>query len=363
MKVLLIEDEPDFVDRLKRIASERDHVDLMTQADLNADFSVREDNDLALEEQLAEHLKGLVQKNDIDLILLDTDLSRNSKLRSQTEYRYALVEIGVPTLRYRKRGDRGTAEVLKFVHRLAVDGATAIKVPDELVRGNGPEDFLFPWIEQIHSGFKALEDALRNNPEYLRDGGGPAGVLSRILNRPDVYADLVGYTAPNAYFFGTVDVSTSAAAGGRVKFATQIGYWLLNYILAFPGPILPPAAAAAVLNITRESFDREDVQRIVEPARYEGPFSGLFDGFYWRQDLIDILMQESGDITDFISDESEPLERVEGGEFGQAYYCLVNNRPIASQDASIPPDWIPAGATVSRINQEVLDQLGPMLNI
>ena len=210
-----------------------------------------------------------------------------------------------------------------------MEGATAVKVPDELVVTNGPEDLLFPWLEQIHAGFATLQRALSDHPEYLEKGDGPAGILARVLNRADLHADLLGYTAPNAYFFGTTMHSTVSSNEGRAAFATRLGYWLLNYIL----------------------------------ARYAGPFDGLDGGFYWRQGLIDLVLDAGGDIANTLDDGAEPLERVDSNPFGQAYYCLVNNVPIAAKDAAISPDWIPPGATMSRINQDELDELGPMLNI
>ena len=102
MKILLIEDEQDFVDRLKELSSNYVSIDLVTPSDMGSVFEIESDDDQTLEEQLTEHLRTIVQENHIDLILLDTDLSRNKNLRSQTEYRYSLAEIGIPTLRYRK---------------------------------------------------------------------------------------------------------------------------------------------------------------------------------------------------------------------------------------------------------------------
>lgn len=369
MKVLLIEDEVDFVARLQKHATTLKEVELVTPDDVGLAVVFGSKDDMPLEEQLGLHLKEIVTKHGIDLILLDTDLSQNQRLRSQTDYRNALAEIGVPTLRYRKRPDRGREGIVAFVRKLAKDGASAIMVPYELVIGEGPEKTLFPWLIEIDKGFAAIHEAMKTHPEYVKAGegekagDGPAGLLARILERSELHSDLLGYTAPNAYFFAEPSLAMDTVESAMYALSTRLGYWLVNYILAFPGPLLPPAAAAAVLNVTMDAFARDDVQKIIEPARYHGPFSGLKDGFYWRQDLSDLVMDAGGDIAERLPKGAPELERVDPSPYGQAFYCLVSGKPIAAADTAISPDWIPPGASMTRISQEEIDDLGPMLNI
>ena len=369
MKILLIEDEADFVNRLKNHAATLEGVELLVPADVKLATSFGSKNDMPLEEQLALHLKQIVTEYAIDLILLDTDLSQNCEFRSQTEYRQALAEIGIPTLRYRKRPHRGKEGIVDFVRKLAKDGASAIMVPHYLVIGVSPETTLFPWLIEIHAGFNAIHQAMKAHPEYVKVGAGqkasdgPAGLLARILERSELHSDLLGYTAPNAYFFAEPSLAIESVDAAVYALATRLGYWLVNYILAFPGPLLPPPAAAAVLNISTASFERDDIQKIVQIARYTGPFSKLNQGFYWRQDLSELVMDAGGDVAELLPKGAPALERVDPNPYGQAFYCLVTGAPIAAADVAISPDWIPPGASMTRISQDELDTLGPMLNI
>jgi hypothetical protein len=51
------------------------------------------------------------------------------------------------------------------------------------------------------------------------------------------------------------------------------------------------------------------------------------------------------------------------GENKLWYYCVVNNEPIAAEDARGPFDWIPRGADICRIKKDTYDKLAPWLNV
>ena len=359
MNLLIIEDQPDFIE-LMRGACKKYGVSLTTPTDVRLDdgFSDQEE----IEAQLEKRLRLVVENQKIDLGLLDSDLSRLPGLRTQTEFRQAFQRIGVPVCRYRKRQTVTPLALLAFMHRLASDGASAVMVPGELAQSDeASADNLVIWLKQISEGFREIERELEKHKAILDSSPGPAGVLAHILGLPSLATDLLGYTAQNFYFFGPAATSEKTEAS-RKKFSTQLGYWLFNYILAFPGPLLNRPSAAAYLNITAKDIERGDVEKAIAAAQYKGPFGGT-GPFYWRERLDDLLEGARGDIALVKGIAGEELARVAEGPMGLAYYCLLSREPIKAEDAASNPDWIPSGAQLARIKQEDLDQLGPMLNI
>lgn len=363
MKVLIIEDETDFVSRIVDAFASESGATLLRPEDVGLTEEFNHGGGDSIEEQLKARVLAVVQEHNIDLVLLDTDLSRDIGLRTQTEFRQAFLEIGVPVCRYRKKAKQSQAQNLTLSRRLATDGATAIMVPHHLVTGDGPEIGLVKWLRSVDAGFAKLSASLRDSPKFLDDGLGPAGILAGILNRPGLHADLLGYTSQNSLFFGGTEGSGNSAESDIKLFSTRLGYWLVNYILAFPGPILHNASAAAYLNLTMPSFCKSEVQDAVKSTLYDGPFASLGSDHYWFENLAELVEQWGGDITCVPELAGLGLERVDSAPYGQAFYCLVNEKPIAASEAAPSPDWIPSGAQLTRIRQEDLDQLGPMLNI
>jgi hypothetical protein len=360
MRVLMIEDEPKFVAAVKAVFESANDATLLMATDIGVTDDFNRDGNESIEEQLAGRLSRVATEHKIDLVLLDTDLSREAKFQTQTVYRQAFRQIGLPVCRYRKKARETLAHNFELIYRLATDGATAVSVPHEAVVDDGPETCLVNWLKAVGTGFQALRDELQRRPDLLSTTLGPAGILARLLGRPGLHPDLLGYTAPNFFFFA----SDGGKAGQDVHdYATGLGYWLVNYVLAFPGPILHKAAAAAYLNLTLESMAREDVQRLVSPAAYQGPFEALNGGHYWFDDLAKLLEGWSGDISNAPGLIAGELERVNPAPRGQAFYCMVTRKPIPETEAAASPDWIPPGANLARISRDHLEQLGPMLSI
>lgn len=359
MNLLMIEDQSPFIE-LVRNACGKHQVNLITPDDVKLGDGFGDEEDI--EAQLRKRLCSIVEEQQIDLVLLDSDLSRSPGLRTQTEFRQAFQRIGVPVCRYRKKQTDTALALLTFMHRLASDGANAIMVPGDLAQTDeASADNLVAWLRHISDGFKRIESELEAHKEILDSSPGPAGVLAQILGHPSLAADLLGYTAQNFYFFGPAATNDKSEAA-RKRFATQLGYWLFNYILAFPGPLLNKPSAAAYLNITAAGMARDDVQKAIAAAQYDGPF-GEIGPFYWREGLDELLEGASGDIALVKGVAGDELVRVAEGPMGLAYYCLLSREPIKAEDAAPNPDWIPSGAQLARIKQEDLDQLGPMLNI
>ena len=368
MRLLMIEDEADFAAQVKAAFEATTPCTFMSSSDIGLHHHDFFDNESALEEQLLKRLHGLQKEHAFDLVLLDSDLSRVRNGLSQSMCRNAFQRLGVPVCRYKKK--HSTTELARYqdLKRLAVEGASAIWVPSELLKGRTAlSSGLVPWLHAVAAGFDWIRERLRNSDRDSTRTLGPADLLALLLERPGLRGDLLGYTAQNLFFFGAPigddEMGDDTALFDQIE-ATRIGYWLLNCIIAFPGPILVPAAAAAYLNLKVESFALEPVQRLIASARYQGPFADVSGGLFWRDELGRLLDGWGGDIAAAGEVGGVELKRVDSTDVGSAaYYCLVTQQPISADEAAMNPDWIPVGAQLARIRQESFEKLGPMLGM
>ena len=357
MNILIIEDEKDYVERVRQgVASVAGH-EIHDSSDVGLDEKF--DHQSSLEEQLLVRLGKVVADKGIDIVLLDSDLSRIPTGISQTACREAFQTLGVPVCRYSKKHSATASSQLMLLAKRAREGSSAVWVPTETA--NNPEAALIPWLTAVHEGFSMLTDALEAKPGLMSESLGPAGILATVLGSPSTTPDFLGYTSQNFFFFGG-GLDDSGADSTR-QLATRLGYWLFNYVITFPGPILSRPAAAAFLNLTFESFDAEGVQHLLKPARYQGPF-GNVEAMFWRDSIGKLLDETSGDIALNGALKNVTLKRVDEANPGSsAFLCVLTQQPIAAENAAPAPDWIPPGAQLSRIQIDIYDKLGPLLNI
>jgi CheY-like chemotaxis protein len=365
MRLLIVEDEVDFIDQVRAaVRQSGQRIDLVTSRDIGLEDPIQPGS--PFEEQLLSRVREAQQRKPMDLVLLDSDLSRSENGLAQSMCRQAFQDVGLPVCRYKKRHSTTKLRELQDLRRTAREGASAIWVPSEMVQTQNLADRLLPWLVSIGDGFRGLRDALRADQSLLKKNQGPAGILALVLGRPSAKADFLGYTAQNFFFFGAPagedDDSTDGALSPDIL-ATQLGYWLFNYILRFPGPILSLGAAAAYLNVQPEAMDDDRLRSVIASARYVGPFSGV-EPFYWRDDLASVLDELGGEIGTAPALRGVEIQRVDGDSpSGSALFCVLTQQPIAEAEAAPAPDWIPPGAHLARIQRALYDQLGPMLSI
>lgn len=364
MRLLIVEDEIDFVAKIRNaVTSSGQAIELLTSKEvgLEEEFLKGESH----EEQLLAKVRQAQQKHSIDLVLLDSDLSRMSNGIAQSMCRQAFQEVGLPVCRYKKRHSTTKTRELQDLRRTAREGASAVWVPNDFVQSDNLAGRLMPWLVAIGDGFRVLREALRADESLLHKSQGPAGILAVALKRPSAKADFLGYTAQNFFFFGAPagEDEDDPASQPIDVLATQLGYWLFNYILRFPGPILSCGAAAAYLNVQPQVLESEPMKALIAPARYEGPFSRV-EEFYWRDELATLLDNLDGDIAKAEQLKDLNLQRIDPDNPGSsAFFCVLTQQPIADTDAAPNPDWIPPGAQLARIQCNLYDQLGPMLSI
>lgn len=365
MNLLIIEDETDFIQLLRTFfVPSGSSNQLFTAAEVGlVDGKLIQGT--SYEEQFLDRLRHFHESKKIDLVLLDTDLSRfHGSPISQTLCRQALQEIGVPVCRYKKSYSQTHSNRLKDLKRIAREGASAVWVPPQMVKGEDLTE-LVRWLNAVNDGFAMIRERLENDPLVLEKAHGPAASLAKILGKPKMRADLLGYTSQNLFFFAAPlnEDSDDQDKPSALVQSTRLGYWLFNYILTFPGPILPLPAAAALLNLKASAMRLPAVQTLIACAKYEGPFSNIQD-FYLRDKLHELLDGFNGDVTSVEQLRGISPESLSSEPAGtHAYYCVLSGKTISEACAANPnPDWIPPGADMTRISQDLLDALDPMLS-
>ena len=97
--VLIIEDQLDTIERYKELATDSG-LTFFSPSDVGLAQDVVQKQGISVEEQLAEFLKATIREHSIDLVLLDTDLSRQRELHTHSSYKSALRDLGMPVCRY-----------------------------------------------------------------------------------------------------------------------------------------------------------------------------------------------------------------------------------------------------------------------
>ncbi|VVQ03543.1 hypothetical protein PS925_02547 [Pseudomonas fluorescens] len=363
-RVLIIEDELAAIERFQGL-SKGTELTFLSPADVGLAGWAPEETE-SVEEQLAKHLKAQIEQQQIDLVLLDTDLSRGRSLQPHSSYKAALRELGMPVCRYQKGGTEPPLARLQQLQRTVRDGASAIWIPKAYVSGDRING-LVPRLIAISRGFKDILAALRSNPDLLDDKHrhSPADVLASVLGDTDLSYEFLGYAAQNLVYFAKPEQEVQEQEISKEqRYATQLGYWLYNYIITFPGPILTAPAAAAYLNVLPDELEaREDFSSLVGRAHYQGPFDQV-EPYFWRTRLIALLDESNGDLATHESITGAALRRVDSNNAGDpTFVCMITGEAITQDQSATSPDWVPSGATEAKIKEEVLDELGPLAGI
>ncbi|MGN2404892.1 hypothetical protein ACTACD_03635 [Pseudomonas syringae] len=361
-KVLIIEDQLETIERFRDLAAGT-ALSFVAPSDIGlVEFKPTEDE--SVEEQLATFLKDRIGAHEIDLVLLDTDLSRGRKLQTHSSYKAALRELGMPVCRYQKGGTASQFEQLPQLQRTIRDGASAIWIPRAIVSGDRMDE-LVPRLIAISRGFKTIHEALESSPDLLKGRHSPTDVLASVLGNPELSYEFLGYAAQNLVYFANPEEQFAGyQISESLRFATQLGYWLFNYIMMFPGPVLSEPSAAAYLNIQPGEVNKHpNLGDALKAAQYHGPFSEIAP-YFWRSALIELLNEFDGDIVKSEAFRDLDIARIDNDSPDSvAYICLVSGKAITEQQAAPTPDWVPSGASEAKIDDDVLSELGPLAGI
>lgn len=359
MRLLYVEDEDGFALQIKTALESGGQISVDSDKFI-LDLQVHNGGGNPIENQIAQIINQReLSGGEYDAALVDTDLSGLKNGISQSAFRTACSMIGLPVLRY-SRAVPTTSDRIKYLTTISREGSQALQVPTSVLT-----EGIADWVVGILQSFKQIRDEIE---ERRKKGSGisPSGIVASMLKEPEIDLDLLGYSGANFFFFGELIDSVEGdikQPRGR-NYATQLGYWLANYVLMFPGPILNEGAAAAYLGITKNDMENLEVRSLLASALYTGPFATTYtSGSYYIRRRVDKLMLES-DVeyfADLCSRNHIKLDDAGNGKLW--YYCIVNDEPILDADAVGPFDWMPRGADICRIKKSTYEKLAPWLGM
>lgn len=359
MRLLYVEDEDDFALQIKTALESGSQLSVDSDKFI-LDLHVHNGGGNPIENQIAQIINQReLSDGEYDAALVDTDLSGLKNGISQSAFRTACSMIGLPVLRY-SRAVPTTSDRMKYLTTISREGSQALQVPTSVLT-----EGIADWVVGILQSFKQIRDEIEERRK--KDSGtSPSEIMASMLNEPEIDLDLLGYSGANFFFFGElIDSVEGDIKQPRVRnYATQLGYWLANYVLMFPGPILNEGAAAAYLGITKNDLKNAKVRELLAGALYAGPFATTSTtGSYYIRRRVDHLMLES-DVEYFADLCSKRHITIDAAGKGKLwYYCIVNDEPILDADAVGPFDWMPRGADICRIKKSTYQKLAPWLGM
>lgn len=370
-KIILIDDKPDMQAKLrdalipflagkykieawdtKEVAEKyRMHSDT-TNSESNADEDV--------------WFRFFTAEQDVAIVVADHDLSGYGSVRiSESAVADACRQSATPICTYHRAPSTKTAgQSLRGIY-----GQTrSFTITLDMTSGN--EVVAAKNIISLADGFALIRDKFAAITEEVRKQG-PAAILSHILDRPGLANAFALYVSgPSLASDAIYHIAKSQGAhesvtqdlDGRLPFI--LGCWLSNYILPFPGLILNTKAAASYLNIATSEFEANANK--FDACQYTGPFSGA-DNYWWRTDLDQLLIDsDSEDGKEHLQKEGievSPSVCISTKESPAGYYCIVQKEPISLNASVGNLGWIPQGAHLSRIDQNIYDTVAHMMGI
>ncbi len=363
MRLLHIEDQPDFREEIVRKLDKKIKVISYTGEDAKGnqlDLKPHANASNPIEEQIAKQIRSLEEEHgEIDAVLLDTDLSAYKNGISQSSIRATCSMLGIPVLRYSKRPADTAPQKMKYLATIAREGSQSILVPSEILKSPGLSD----WLIGVIKSFEKIREAIQkhNTDKKILS---PGQLLAKLLKSQSIESELLGYSGANFFFFGDLIENTEQGKLADRNYSTQFGYWLANYVLLFPGPILNDGATAAYLETNKTNLANKEVSDLIAKALYKGPFSHL--GRYYVRSVLDTILLKArvSDLNELAEAEKLTLKPLEYESNGlPSYYCLINDCPISAKNSVGPLDWIPRGAQICRIRKDTYDKFGPWLNV
>jgi hypothetical protein len=196
-------------------------------------------------------------------------------------------------------------------------------------------------------------------------GGTPAKWMSQLLGRPQIInrLDLYG-SGDQQYLSWLVASARDDAPKQAVRvLAAELGYWLWDSILRFPGLLVNEVAAGSLLNLSEETWRKPAVRQIFAQAKYSGPF-GIDKEFWWRDDLEAIIRKAAmDDGLELVKKEgiktAEPSKCMVDPSKPAGYYCMLARRPVSLENSHGDIPYFPSGADLARISRTQFALVAP----
>ncbi len=239
------------------------------------------------------------------------------------------------------------------------------------------------FVVAVAQGFSSIAEAIRGNDELLGKRS-PSAALAAMLGVPEddgqfaLYGVRLG-AASGALADQIIDIH-DPSHDRKVRLLAYItGHLLLNAVLRFPGPIVSVRALKGYLGT--DEADAADVTQLFATAAYTGPFARL-DSFFWVTRVDEVLDELRRNLPENIEAETDgeirrlALERALNRELRRhgcprcqgrngGFWCPLTSRTVCLRDdCSVGSNsWIPAGATVCRIEREFFEEWAPILGL
>lgn len=370
-KIILIDDKPEMQAKLRAalepLVVGQYEIEIWGAAEVqeryNANSDVHNSESNADEDVWYRYFSS---ERNIAIVVADHDLSGYGAVRiSESAIADACRQAATPICTYhRAPSSRSTGQSLRGIY-----GQTkSFTITLDMSPGN--DEFAAQHIISLAKGFEFISENFSAISDDVKKQG-PAAILAHILGRPGLVSAFALYAsgpslASDAIYHIGQNKNTRAEVtkdlDARLPFI--LGCWLSNYILPFPGLILSTKAAASYLNISAPEFLVNAEEFLV--AQYTGPFSDI-EKYWWRTDLDQLLIDsESEDGKEYLEKKGiavSPSICFSKKTSPAGYFCIVQKEAI-SLDASVGNlGWIPQGAYLSRIDQDIYDTVAHMMGI
>jgi hypothetical protein len=370
-KIILIDDKPAMQESLRAaltpLLNGKYKIETWLTDDVVAKYEAHSDK--THEESNADEdvwYRFFTSERDVAIVVADHDLSGYGAVRiSESAVADACRQSATPVCTYHRAPSSKTAgQSLRGIYGQTKSFTVTLEM------ASGKEPIAAQNIISLAEGFASIRDKFADVNEDVRKQG-PAAILAHILGRPGLtntfalYASGPSLASDTIYHIAqskSLHKSTTDDLDNRLPFI--LGCWLSNYILAFPGIILNTKAAASYLNIDTTEFINHSEKFKV--AQYTGPFSGA-ESYWWRTDLEQILIdsdtEDGKEYLQKLGIQVKPSVCISTNESPAGYYCIVRKEPISLAASVGNLGWIPQGAHLSRIDQNIYDTVAHMMGI
>ena len=368
MKILLIDDNLDKRDEVKAAIDKKANdlgiqviIETIDENNINDYTSTETSNKgtKAPEDLLAEIFQN---KGDIDLIVLDHDLSNLESNLSEPVVSIASHAASIPVCRYARV--KRTTTISKLSDAIESGTTFSIQIDIQNLQNAATE------ILRILDGFVELKDKIRelDNTELKK---GPASILSTLLD-DKTQEDYLAQYSISANIMNEIiqlksieDIDPEDFKNIQTdRLAYILGYWLYNSILKFPGVILNEKATASFLNIALNDFDTYN--NFFEKAKYMGFFSKSIN-YWWKSKLNTLLDEEdvwSG--KELLEKQGRTVQSCKchyDSTLDAGYYCVIAKEPVSIEKSRGGISWLPSGAVLCRVGEEPYEQFSPLLGL
>jgi hypothetical protein len=226
----------------------------------------------------------------------------------------------------------------------------------------------------LADGFLKIRDvvlAVSKSKKMKADSRGPASVLARLLDAPEVTDQLALYTRGDQRMIAGLTpraVSATQTPDEIRRVSLALGVWLYDSVLRFPGVVLGAVAAGSFLGVDPEQLGQPNVAKVFAKAAYGGPFADDTEPRWWRHRLAELLT------TNGVSDGRELIKKRTkkavkacvcsvDKKAPAGFICVMTEQPVCEEHSAGQIGWLPRGADLARVRRDLYEEIGPWVGM